>query len=129
MLARDFEVNFKNEEHEKSFLSMYEKHGSPSLTHRSKISALYLLSRLNRSGVWDFVGKNKIIVDELRKEAKTWSDEEIAIVKLAIHLYDAKTPCQLDEVLSVLDHNDLPVALEGIRIKYDYMNKISPVIK
>lgn len=83
-------------------------------------SALYVLAAVGKN-MQPFVSPGTIHFSKLMKAIKPWSSGEKALVKLAATLYnDTAWPVKIGDVFFSLDSANTKVALEGLRLRYQF---------
>lgn len=83
-------------------------------------AAIYVIAALPKD-VKDYIEPRKIYFSRLMKDCKSWSSSEKAMVRLAATLYnDSAWPVRVGDVFFHLDQTNTRVALEGLRLRYQF---------
>jgi hypothetical protein len=106
---------FKDDVHRDTYEEYMEKAGVISNCEYS--SALYLLAAVNKD-LSNYVSEDGIRFPKLLKEAKAWSNAELALIKLANNLFNGRTKANVRDIFWSLDQYNTKAAIEAIAIRF-----------
>ena len=111
-------ITFVSPVHHEKYQALLAR--SQAYDDREFQAAIYVLTAIPKD-IKDYIEPRKIYFSRLMKECKLWSSSEKALVRLAATLYnDSAWPVRVGDVFFHLDQTNTRVALEGLRIRYQF---------